>query len=260
MHPASLFIPGFSDYTTPSSGTGGSDPSSILGSDLVAWYRSEDVTGTTIVSSWTDRTTNANNLSSPSGQEPSSSTTLDGYKVIKFDGSKMMFANNSTSLNIGDGNKNLTLVCVIKVNAMNNLASFVSKDNTTSPTRNQYRLDARSNGSGGYAYSDGSNWNDTTTPSGYFISGVWHTYELSVVGSTNVVQFYRGATLIAQSTRSSSFSPLSGTGKFYLGYTSPNNSFVNADYLEVLVIKNVLSSSQRSSLGNYFKARYPSVS
>lgn len=244
------------------------DPANVRSADgtssLVLWLNSNTGTSTTTdaaaLSSWNDQSGYGNHGNQGSGvKQPtyySTSFSINGYPVIRFDGDLTSSGANGDRLEITDASEldntsELTYFIIQRPTTLDgNPRGIISKRTTSGSNEAYSQFFYTSN----YLNVDiSTNSRQTTNPNTFSTGTVYLT---STVYANPSLSIYSNGSLVKSATGLSTSIPNS-SADLYLGQLQGNNSgYFAGDLAEVLVYTEALNTVERTLIENYLASKY----
>jgi len=233
-----------------------SDPQTILGALLFAWYRADSgvTTSSGLVTQWNDKGPNGINLSASGSQRPTfNSASANGFNAqptITFDGVANTLFNNTTASTFGSNTTFMYVIARYIAATINAVAVFITQAGGGGYTIIQCSGSSAFGVSYGGTSSTSKAGLSTASPSGIYayVKGTASSAETLGINVANLGE---------ATTTGSTTQPSTGVVQLYLASrANAAGTFANIEIAEVIYANGLPSTSQLNDLYKYANFRY----
>ena len=220
--------------------------------NMSVWLRSDSgiTLSTSVVTAWTDKSSNTNNASATTGYGPAVITGgLNGYNTVSFGGTKYLIIGDAATLDLNSSGVSFIAMAKTTVGSASTLQGVITKDDT-------WLFSVEFDGTspvplGSVGFSDGTTPEDSTAG-----SVTTNTWNILVMNKSD--KFYVNGS--AQGT-SAGLPAANNSHEVIVGAWYDNTSTTFSNYLtgeiaEVIVYAGALTTSERQKLEGYIAHRY----
>ncbi|MCB0397222.1 MAG: T9SS type A sorting domain-containing protein [Flavobacteriales bacterium] len=223
------------------------------------WLRGNDLSASP-VSTWSDQSGNGNDLTQGTGANQPTwvNTVLNGFPVVRFDGSNDVLNGPATNALIGASQQDLTLIALFRTSST--ARGYLSTLKRDAATSTLFGLDINSNAgaaSAGYAgfltRNDANSAHTWSTHNGSYNNGAGHIL-IGRIDDASRELYIDGTSRGSDADGLQSVT--TNTGVFTIGGAAAGSTPYNGDVAEYIIYNTPLNTAQRIIVENYLAAKY----
>ena len=220
--------------------------------NMSVWLRSDSgITETTsVVTAWTDKSTNANNASATTVYGPAvNAGALNGYNTVSFGGAKYMLISDAATLDLNSSGVSFIALVKTTVGSSSTLQGVITKDDTW-----LYSIEFDSTAPtplGSASFTDGSTAESSTA--GTVTTNTWNILVMNKSDKFYVNGSDSGASAGVPAANNTHEVVV---GAWYDNATTTFSNYLTGEIAEVIVYAGQLTESERQKIEGYVAHRY----